>query len=114
MNPGCCVYKMLGYFYIFMTVVSEVVATAAQKETLDFTRILPTIIMVAGYVSSFVFLALSLRLVPMGIVYAGSAGLSIVLANLAGWIYFRDQLGGHQAAGIVLILLGISIIAAPP
>ncbi|WP_330873034.1 hypothetical protein [Acetobacter senegalensis] len=47
-------------------------------------------------------------------VYAGSAGLSIVLANLAGWIYFRDQLGGHQAAGIVLILLGISIIAAPP
>nr|WP_269110125.1 hypothetical protein [Acetobacter senegalensis] len=50
----------------------------------------------------------------MGIVYAGSAGLSIVLANLAGWIYFRDQLGGHQAAGIVLILLGISIIAAPP
>ncbi|WP_330873033.1 DMT family transporter [Acetobacter senegalensis] len=38
-----------------MTVVSEVVATAAQKETLDFTRILPTIIMVAGYVSSFVF-----------------------------------------------------------
>lgn len=97
-----------------MTVVSEVIATAAQKEALDFTRILPTVVMVVGYISSFIFLALSLRLVPMGIVYAGSAGLSIVLANLAGWLYFRDQLGGHQAAGIVLILLGISVIAAPP
>lgn len=97
-----------------MAVVSEVVATAAQKEALDFSRILPTIIMIAGYVSSFIFLALSLRIVPMGIVYAGSAGLSIILANLAGWLYFREQLGGHQAAGIVLILLGISVIAAPP
>ncbi|MCP1271382.1 DMT family transporter [Acetobacter cerevisiae] len=55
-----------------MTVLSEVVATAAQKEALDFTRILPTIVMVIGYISSFIFLALSLRLVPMGIVYAGS------------------------------------------
>ncbi|KXV77664.1 MULTISPECIES: multidrug efflux SMR transporter [Acetobacter] len=104
---------MRGYFFIFMTVLSEVVATAAQKEALDFTRILPTIVMVIGYISSFIFLALSLRLVPMGIVYAGSAGLSIVLANLAGWIYFRDQLSGHQAAGILLILVGISVIAAP-
>lgn len=96
-----------------MTVLSEVVATAAQKEALDFTRVLPTLVMVVGYISSFIFLALSLRLVPMGIVYAGSAGLSIVLANLAGWIYFRDQLSGHQAAGILLILVGISVIAAP-
>mgnify|MGYP003361702026 FL=1 len=96
-----------------MTVLSEVVATAAQKEALDFTRVLPTLVMVIGYISSFIFLALSLRLVPMGIVYAGSAGLSIVLANLAGWIYFRDQLSGHQAAGILLILVGISVIAAP-
>lgn len=96
-----------------MTVLSEVVATAAQKEALDFTRVLPTLVMVVGYISSFIFLALSLRLVPMGIVYAGSAGLSIVLANLAGWIYFQDQLNGHQAAGILLILVGISVIAAP-
>ncbi|MFT9294272.1 MAG: SMR family transporter [Acetobacter orientalis] len=90
--------KMLGYFYVLMTLVSEVVATAAQKEALDFTRILPTIIMVImiiGYVSFFLFLflTLSLRLVPMGLVYAGSAGLSIILTNLAGWIYFREQLG---------------------
>lgn len=89
---------MLGYFYVLMTLVSEVVATAAQKEALDFTRILPTIIMVImiiGYVSFFLFLflTLSLRLVPMGLVYAGSAGLSIILTNLAGWIYFREQLG---------------------
>ncbi|MCP1222291.1 SMR family transporter [Acetobacter orientalis] len=105
---------MLGYFYVLMTVVSEVVATAAQKEALDFTRIFPTIIMIVGYVLPFVFLALYLRLVPMGLVYAGSAGLSIILANLIGWIYFREQLGGYQAVGIVLILLGISFIAASP
>ncbi|MFT9142194.1 DMT family transporter [Acetobacter orientalis] len=105
---------MLGYFYVLITVLSEVVATAAQKEALDFTRILPTIIMIIGYVSFFVFLTLFLRLVPMGLLYAGSAGLSIILANLAGWIYFREQLGGYQAAGIVLILLGISFIAASP
>ena len=48
---------MLGYFYVLMTLVSEVVATAAQKEALDFTRILPTIIMIVGYVLPFVFLA---------------------------------------------------------
>lgn len=102
---------MLGYVYIFFAVLSEIIATMAQKEALGFTRLLPTLIMAAGYGASFVFLALSLRLVPMGIVYAGSAGLSIVLANLAGWIYFRDQLGGHQAIGILLILVGISVVA---
>ena len=102
---------MLGYLYIFITVLSEVTATTAQKETDDFTKIIPTAIMVIGYVSSFTFLSLSLRLVPMGTVYAGSAGLAIVMANLAGWIYFREGLDSSQIIGIVLILLGISVIA---
>lgn len=101
---------MLGYLYILITVLSEVTATIAQREAEGFTKALPTGIMVAGYISSFIFLSFSLRLVPMGIVYAGSAGLGIIAANLAGWVYFKEGISIEQIIGILFIIFGIAVI----
>ncbi|RFD19302.1 hypothetical protein DY926_11985 [Komagataeibacter melaceti] len=63
-------------------------ATAAQKQVLGFTRIPPMVVMIAGYISFFIF--------------------------FAGWFYFRNQFDGQQATVIILVLLGISVIAALP
>ncbi|MFT8897952.1 MAG: SMR family transporter [Acetobacter sp.] len=101
---------MLGYLCIVITVLSEVTATVAMREADNFTKALPISLMVAGYISSFLFLSLALRLLPMGIVYAGSAGLGTICASLVGWIRFHEPINSPYFIGIFFIISGLFII----
>ena len=58
------------YLYLFIAIVSEVVATSALKASEGFTRLWPSVIVVAGYGLAFFCLSLTLRAMPVGIVTA--------------------------------------------
>lgn len=60
----------MAYFYLAIAIVSEVVGTAALKATEEFTRLIPSLIVVVSYASAFFFLNLTLRTIPVGIAYA--------------------------------------------
>lgn len=98
---------MKGFLYIVCTVLSEVVGTAALKETHNFTRPLPIFIMSIGYVLSFLFLSLALKVIPMSVVYSVSSGLGIVFSCLISRFYFNQSLDSIQIIGIILIFIGI-------
>ena len=74
----------MGYWYLAVAILSEVVATSALNASQGFTRFWPSAVTVAGYCLAFYFLSLTLRTVPMGIAYAVWAGTGIVLIALAG------------------------------
>jgi small multidrug resistance pump len=61
---------------------------------------------------SFVFLALSLRTIPIGIAYAIWAGLGIVLIALVGWFWFRQTLDVPALIGLALIVAGVVLVNA--
>ena len=48
----------MGYLYLIVAIISEVIATSALKETLGFSKLLPSLIVVIGYSTSFYFLSL--------------------------------------------------------
>lgn len=98
---------MKGFLYIFFTVISEVVSTAALKETQNFTKPLPICVMSIGYVLSFLFLSLALKITPMSVVYSVSSGLGIVFSCLISRFYFNQSLDYSQILGIVLIFFGV-------
>ncbi|MGH2488103.1 MAG: DMT family transporter, partial [Candidatus Limnocylindria bacterium] len=56
--------------WLLLAIGTEVVATSALKASEGFTRVLPSVVVVAGYAASFYFLSLSLRDIPLGVVYA--------------------------------------------
>ena len=98
------------YIYLAVAILFEVVATSALKETNGFTRLAPSLIAVAGYGLAFFFLSLTLRTLPVGVMYAIWSGAGIVFITAIGWVVFRQTLDLPAIVGIALILAGVVII----
>jgi len=98
------------YVYLLTAIVFEVIATSALKAADGFTRLGPSLIVVAGYAAAFFFLSLTLRTLPVGVVYAIWSGLGIVLISIAGWVLYRQMLDAPAVIGMALIVAGVIVI----
>ena len=77
---------------------------------MQFTKILPTIAMLVGYLLSFNYLSRALRTMPINIVHAIWSALGIVLITLIGIFVFKQVPDLPAYIGIALIMAGIFII----
>ena len=100
----------MAYLYLAIAIVGEVVGTAALKATEEFTRLIPSLIVVVGYGTAFFFLTLALRTIPVGIAYAVWAGIGIVLISAAAWVLYKQALDAPAIVGIALIATGVVVI----
>lgn len=100
----------MAYIYLTIAVICEVVATSSLKATQEFTRLVPTLVVITGYLAAFYFLTLSLKTLTIGVAYAIWSGLGIVLIAIFGYIIYREMLDIPAIIGIVLILTGIVVI----
>ncbi|MCX6080376.1 MAG: multidrug efflux SMR transporter [Chloroflexi bacterium] len=94
----------------FMAVICEVAATTALKFSEGFTKIIPSLVVVAGYGLSFYLLSLSLKVIPMGTAYALWSGIGIVLTAIVGMLLWHEGMDWARGFGIALILAGILVI----
>jgi multidrug transporter EmrE-like cation transporter len=94
----------------FFAVLSEVTATTALKFSEGFTKVIPSLVVVAGYGLSFYLLSLSLKVIPIGTAYALWSGIGIVLTVIMGIILWREQMDWARGIGIMLIIIGILVI----
>ncbi len=100
----------MAYLYLAIAIVSEVIGTAALKASEEFTRLVPSLIVIVGYASAFYFLTLTLRTIPVGIAYAIWAGVGIVLICLVSWILYKQTLDAPAIIGVGLIAAGVIVI----
>lgn len=98
------------WIYLGIAIVAEIIATSALKSAEGFTRLVPSIITVTGYVVAFYFLALTLRDLPVGIAYAIWSGVGIVLISLVGALFFKQHLDAPALLGMALIVAGVVIM----
>jgi small multidrug resistance pump len=97
-----------------IAIVTEVIATSSLKLSDGFTRLWPSVVVVIGYGISFYALALTMRTLPVGIIYAIWSGLGITLVTLVGWFLFKQQLSIHALIGIGLIIAGVIVMNLSP
>jgi len=100
----------MGYLYLAIAIIAEVAATSALKASEEFTKLIPSLIVVIGYGVAFYLLTLVLRTIPLGIAYAFWAGVGIILVALLGAILYKQILDLPAAIGIVLIVGGVVVI----
>ena len=93
-----------------LAILSEVVATSALKASDGFTRLWPSILTAVGYGVSFYCLSLTLRALPVGVVYGIWSGIGIVLISAAGWVFFGEKLDIPAILGLALIVTGVLVI----
>jgi small multidrug resistance pump len=98
------------WLYLAIAIVSEVLGTSALKSSDGFTKLLPSILVVLAYGTSFYFLSLTLRVIPVGIAYAIWSGVGIVLLSLIGWFLYGQKLDLPAFVGISLITAGVVVL----
>ncbi len=100
----------LAYIYLFITIVAEVVAVGALKETKEFTRLIPSLIVIGGYAVTLYFLALVMRTVPVSLAYSFWAAFGILFVVLIGVFYYKETFDAAAMVGTACIVTGIVVI----
>ncbi len=100
----------MGYLYLALAIVCEVIATTALKATEGFTRPGPTAVMVIGYGLAFYLLSRVLEFLPVGITYAIWSGMGIVLVTVAGVLVYKQTPDLAAVLGMGLIVAGVAVI----
>lgn len=101
----------MAWFYLAMAIVSEVVGTSFLKLSDGFTKLLPSVLVVACYALAFYLLALSLKTMKVGIAYAIWAGLGVALLAVIGRLFFHETINGAAVFGIILIITGVVLVS---
>lgn len=100
----------MGYLYLAIAIVAEVIATGALKASEQFSKPLPSVLVIIGYAITFYFLSLVLKTIPIGVAYAIWSGLGVVLITLMGAMIFGQKLDWAALLGIALIISGVVVM----
>lgn len=92
---------------LFVAGIFEIVWAVGLKLTDGFSKILPSVITVAGIVASFFFLSIALKKLPLSIAYAIWTGIGTAGTVLFGILYFHEPTDLAHIICVGLILCGI-------
>lgn len=96
------------YVVLGLAILSEVIGTVSLKLADGFSRPLPSVLVVLGYVAAFVALASVLKAgMPVGVAYAIWSAAGVALVALIGAAFLGEGLTLVQVFGLVLILAGV-------
>ena len=100
----------MGYLYLSLAIISEVIATLSLKPSNQFTEFWPSVLVVVGYLSALYFLSLVLKTIPVGIAYAIWAGAGIALVAIISSALFKQIPDLPAIIGMLFIVAGVMII----
>jgi small multidrug resistance pump len=98
------------YIYLVLAVVAETIGTTALQASQQFTRFWPSLLVIVSYAVSFYLLSITLKFMPIGIMYAIWSGLGIVLIAGIAFLVYGQKLDIPAIIGLGLILAGILVI----
>lgn len=102
---------MKSYLYLAIAIMAEVTATSTLKLTEEFTKPVPSFIVIIAFGISLYFMTLTLRTLPVGIMYAFWSGLGIILVTLSGILIYKQVPDWPVIIGMVLIISGVVTIS---
>lgn len=94
--------------FLALAIVSEVSATVALKLSEGFSKLIPSIVVVVGYVGAFAFLSQALkRGMAVGVAYGIWAAVGVAAIAAIGALFLNERLTMVQIGGIGLVILGV-------
>ena len=95
---------------LFAAIAFEVTGTMLLPATHNFTKVLPTTILLVSYALSFYFLALVSQKLPLSIVYASWAGIGVFSIAILSYFFYKQALNWQTIVGLFLIVAGVTIV----
>ena len=97
----------MGYVYLALAIVLELFGTTCMKLSDGFSQKFFAAGTLIFFGVCFYFSALSMKTLPLNIVYATWSGLGIVLAAVIAKIFFHENISTPGLIGIILIVVGV-------
>ncbi|AUI62485.1 multidrug efflux SMR transporter [Amycolatopsis sp. BJA-103] len=102
---------MGAYLLLAFAIAAEVTATVSLKLSEGFSKLGPSILVVAGYAFAFVALAYVLKAgVPVSVAYAIWAAAGVALVAAVGIVFFEEPVNFAVIAGLALVVGGVVLI----
>jgi small multidrug resistance pump len=101
---------MNDWVYLFLAIMSEVIATASLKSTEGFTKPIPSIIVLIGYCAAFYFLSLTLDTISIGVAYAIWSGVGVATITVVSYFLYDQKIDLAGILGIGLIVAGVIVL----
>lgn len=98
---------MIGYFFLFATIVIETLAVILMKLANGFENKIYFGLGILAFITSFIFLSMALKSLPMGWANAIWAGSSTLLVCLVGYVYFEEKINWIQGIFLLCIVVGL-------
>jgi|UniRef100_UPI00404AA880 quaternary ammonium compound-resistance protein SugE len=99
---------MKSWLILLVAAGFEIVWALGLKSTHGFTRLWPSIGVIAAMVISMWLLSLATRELPIGTAYAVWTGIGAVGTAIAGVLYFNESASALRLLCIVLIIAGVA------
>ena len=97
----------MSYIHLSLAILAELIATLSLRESKEFSRLTPSIIVLIGYSAAFYFMSLSMRTIPVAVVYAIWSAVGICLITTFSAIRFKEIPDAPAIIGLVLIASGV-------
>ena len=97
----------MGYVYLTLAILLELCGTICMKLSDGFSQKIFAAGTLIFYGVCFYFSALSMKTIPLSIVYATWCGLGIILAAIVAKIFFHESISTPGLIGIALIVVGV-------
>ncbi|PYI57138.1 quaternary ammonium compound efflux SMR transporter SugE [Paenibacillus flagellatus] len=95
------------WIYLIVAGLFEVVWAIGLKYTNGFTRLVPSVVTVAGMIVSFAMLSLALKSLPIGTAYAIWTGIGALGTVVVGMLVFGEPRDWTRVLFLLLIVSGI-------
>ena len=98
------------YIFLFLAIIFEVMGTMLLPVSQNFTKLLPSSILLISYGISFYLLAVVTQKLPLSVVYATWSGMGVFTVALLSYIFYKQTLSWQSIVGLFLIVVGVTIV----
>ena len=95
---------------LFAAIAFEVIGTMLLPVSQNFTKVIPTSILLMSYGISFYFLAVVSQKLPLSVVYASWSGIGIFSIAILSYIFYKQSLNWQTFSGLFLIVIGVTLV----
>ena len=98
------------YITLFAAIAFEVLGTMLLPVSQNFSKLLPSAVLLISYSVSFYLLALLSQKLPLAIIYASWSGLGVFSVALLSYVFYKQTLNWQTIIGLFLIVIGVTIV----
>lgn len=95
------------WIFLAIAIGCEIIATTLMKVSDGFSKVLPAVGSVFGYIICFFMLSLALKKIDMSVAYAIWSAAGIFVLTMIGVVVFKESINVIKVISILFIIVGV-------